>query len=98
MYGPNTGIVERQGSCVAIHEDLVFVGFAKGIIKIFDWRKNVELKTLTCKQTKNFNRVNCMDVHKSGEYLVAGYYDKLIVIWDIKKYKVYYELDKTHED
>lgn len=39
-----------------------------------------------------------MDISKSGEFLVAGYYDKLIVIWDIKKFKVFYELDKTHED
>lgn len=42
--------------------------------------------------------MNCIDVSWNGEFLAAGYFNNLVVIWDLKKFKVFYELDKTHED
>lgn len=48
VYG-QTGVIERSAYCVAIHDELIFVGFAKGVIKIFDRKKEIEIKTLTCR-------------------------------------------------
>lgn len=83
---------------MAIHDEIIFVGFAKGIIKMFDRKKEIELKTLTSWASKTMNWVCCMHVHPTGDYLVAGYQDKLVIIWDLKKFKVFFELDATHDD
>jgi WD40 repeat protein len=97
VYG-SPGKIEQSAYCLTMNEEFLFVGFAKGVIKIFDRRKEVEVKTLTSRVSKTMNRVCCMAVHPSGDFLAAGYQDKLIVIWDLKKYKVYFELDSTHDD
>ena len=65
---------------------------------MFDWKKKVLLTELVAKSgSKQMNRVLCLDVHPEGEYLVAGYQDRTIKLWDLKKMKVYYSIEGKHE-
>ena len=88
---------ERQSACIALHDELIFVGYSYGIIKVFDRKRQELIKVLKAPSNKqSINRVTCMDVHPSGSHLVAGYMNNYVIVWDLKKFKVYYCLDQTH--
>ena len=83
--------------CIKQYKNLVFVGISQGIIRIFDTETDEELKPLALKKNKVvINRVLSIDISLHGEYLVAGYGDGNIAIFDLLKSKLIIEINDVH--
>lgn len=77
------------------HKNLIFVGISQGIIRIFDVRTNEEIKPLFIKKN-TINRVMSMDISLEGNYLVAGYSEGNIALFDVLKQKLITEIKDAH--
>lgn len=85
----NKLIKERQFSqaratCVAISDDLLFVGNSEGQVWMFDREQEDEYSTFS-EKSKEFlgNSVTCMDIHTlRTEYLALGYERGQMVLVD----------------
>ncbi|CAI2383783.1 unnamed protein product [Moneuplotes crassus] len=83
--------------CIKQYQNLIFVGISQGLIRIFDDQTDEELKPLVLKKNKVvINRVLSMDVSLNGEYLVAGYADGNIALFDLTKNKLIIEINDVH--
>lgn len=97
IYNPSMQQYEGQPYCIQQYKNLIFIGISQGLIRIFDYHTNEELKPLTLKKNKNIiNRVECMDISLHGEHLVAGYGDGTLALFDINKQKLIYEVTDAH--
>lgn len=72
---------------IAIFDDLMFAGNSIGIIRMFTLQKEYDLKTFSLKEIEkmegNVKSVSCMNVSPDGEYLLAGYSNGFVVLWEI---------------
>ena len=97
IYNPMQDEFKGLPYCIKQYKNLVFIGISQGVIRIFDYHTNDELKPLTLKKkTTAINRVLCMDVSLHGEYLVAGYAEGDIALFDLNKMKCIYEVKEVH--
>ena len=88
IYRPSMSEYEGLPYCILQFKQYIFVGISQGIIRIFDYKTDEELKPLILKKRKNvINRVLCMDISLHGEYLIAGYAEGNIALFDVLKQK-----------
>lgn len=69
-------------SCIAAHNDLIYTGNAIGIIQMFTCEKEHFLKSYTCKEVEGNCSVTCIDINHDGEFLLSGYTNGAIILWD----------------
>ena len=77
-------------SCVrmfrAKNGTVIFVGNSAGYIRVFDIQSQRQMKPLYDDSLAS-NKVMCIDIADDGHYLLAGYKDGTLVLWDSAKYK-----------
>ena len=74
-----------RACCLHAHGNLGYIGNSQGIIRIFDLSDEKEYTPIVCKEVDG-HAVQCIDVHKSGQFLVAGFRNGAILLWDLKKW------------
>lgn len=97
LYNPTLREYDGLPYCIRQYQNLIFVGISQGLIRVFDYQTDEELKPLQLKKSKTtINRVLCMDVSLHGEYLVAGYANGNVALFDVQKQKVIIEITEVH--
>ena len=97
VYNPVQEEYRGMPYCIKQYKNLIFIGISQSVIRIFDFKDNVELKPLTIKRKQNaINRVQSIDVSLYGDYLVAGYAEGNIALFDLNKSKVLVEINDVH--
>ena len=88
-------------SSTAVHDDFLFAGTNEGIIHMFSCENETEVKTFKMKdlhekipQLKRI--VSSIDVSKDGNYLIAGYENGFIALWNIPDVKLIYLITDKH--
>lgn len=80
--------------CAMQFWDVLWIGFTKGVIRIYDLQTYEELKVFIPKKRKNFgNKVTCLDISLQGNKLIAGYASGKFWVFDIQKQKIIIEDD-----
>lgn len=88
VYNPVQEEYRGLPYCIKQYQNLIYIGISQSIIRIFDIKENVELKPLALKKKQSgINRVTSIDVSLHGEYLVAGYAEGNIALFDLNKSK-----------
>lgn len=97
IYNPSLREYDGLPYWIKQYKNLIFVGISQGLIRIFDYHTNEELKPLVSKKSKNtINRVLCMDVSLTGEYLIAGYAEGNLALFDISRQKLLMDITDVH--
>lgn len=97
IYNPAQEEYKGLPYCIRQYKNFIFVGISQGVIRIFDYSTNEELKPLELKKKKNtINRVMTMDITLHGEYLVAGYAEGNLAVFDLSKLKCIVEITDIH--
>ena len=85
----------------AVHDDFLFAGDDKGIVYMFSCETQREVK---CFKMNDINEkipkagiiVSAIDVSKDGNYLIAGYANGFIALWNIPDRKFIYLITDKH--
>ena len=97
VYNPVQEEYRGLPYCIKQYQNLIYIGISQSIIRIFDIKENVELKPLALKKKQSgINRVTSIDVSLHGEYLVAGYAEGNIALFDLNKSKWLVEVNDVH--
>jgi WD40 repeat protein len=72
-------------TAIAAIDDVVVAGNNLGIIKMYSCEKELEFKSYALKEIENFDKrsVVCMDITPDGDYLIAGYSNGFLALWDL---------------
>jgi WD40 repeat protein len=70
----------------------IFVGNAKGIIRVLDITRQAEVRPLASDETKGL-KVHTVSVSESGAYLISGHFNGFVCIWDLKTYRLARKMD-----
>jgi WD40 repeat protein len=82
-------------SCITQYEDYVFVGNSTGIIRVFDWGINKEMKPMMDPKLEK-NKVTSIYLTEDGKYLLSGYKKGTLVIWNMVDYKLVKIIEDAH--
>ena len=82
-------------SSMAVHEDFVFSGDDKGVINMFSCEGEKVIKKFETGQVSN-HIVTSIDVSKDGAFLVAGYSNGYIAMWNINESKLITVITDKH--
>lgn len=99
LYSKGFARKETEGLpyCVKQYKNLIFVGISQGLIRIFDHHTDEELKPLVLKKNKVvINRVLSIDVSLDGDYLIAGYANGNLALFDLTRNKLIIEINEVH--
>jgi WD40 repeat protein len=85
-------------SCTGLFGSYYFVGNSNGYIRVFDLKSELvrDLKPLYDKQLAK-KRVMCIDFSLGMEYLVAGYENGSMALFDLQTYKLVKVISDVHE-
>lgn len=73
---------------------MIYVGNSQGIIRIFDYSEK-EYKPIKAKETEGHS-VCCIDVTKNGQYLVCGFKNGYVMLWDLGKWELKKMVTNAH--
>ena len=65
---------------------MIFVGNSTGYIRVFDIQSQKQMKPLF-EQSRQQDKVLCIDISEDGHYLLAGYKSGALILWDAAKFK-----------
>ena len=85
----------------AVHDDFLFAGDDQGIVHMFSCETQREVKTFKMKDLnekipRSGRIVSSIDVSKDGNYLVAGYANGFIALWNVPDLKFIYLVTDKH--
>ena len=78
-------------TCLKLQKDNLYIGYSSGIIKIFsigneNGLNNLNLNSIETKIDKEI-KVTCIDISNDSNYLLSGYSNGWIILWDLKTNK-----------
>ena len=76
-------------TCIAVNNDLIYIGDNNGLITIFSINSELEIGPLNHKDNNEIQEnenmsVTSMDILNKKNLLVCGFYNGLVEIWDLK--------------
>ena len=83
-------------SCISMIKTFMFVGNSNGIIRVFDMKKQVEMKPLVDYSSIGQERVMCMDIDEDSGLMLSGYKDGGLALWDLLEYKLLKYIPNHH--
>lgn len=82
---------ENKITFIKLQKDNLYIGYSSGIIKIFSLRNESGLNNLNINSIgKIINKeikVTCIDISNDSNYLLCGYSNGWIILWDLKTNK-----------
>ena len=66
---------------------MLFLGNSAGYIQIFDIKSQKQLKPLYDVSLAK-NEVTCIEISKDGHYLLAGYKQGILALWDCARFRL----------
>ena len=79
-----------------MYQNYLFVGNSSGIIRVFDLKSQKEMKPLAEKGEIGNNKVSCMEISADGGFLISGYKNGGVALWDLVKYKLLRYIKDCH--
>jgi hypothetical protein len=72
-------------TAITANDDVIVAGNNLGMIKMYSCDKELEYKSYALKEIENFDKrsVVCMDITPDGDYLIAGYSNGFLALWDL---------------
>jgi hypothetical protein len=77
-------------------KSFMLVGNSNGIIRVFDMKKQIEMKPLVDYSTIGKERVMCMEIDEDSGLMLSGYKDGGLALWDLLEYKLLKYIPNHH--
>lgn len=74
----------------------MFVGNSSGIIRVFDLKTQKEMKPLMDPQI-GAKKVTSIEIADDGGFLISGYKQGVLALWDLIKYKLMRVVMDAHQ-
>lgn len=85
---------------IAAQDDMIFAGNHLGVIRMYSCEKEYEFKAYSTKEIEasDNRKVACMDVTQDGDYLIAGYSNGYLALWDLHTTKCKKLITNVHKN
>jgi WD40 repeat protein len=85
---------------IAAQDDVIFAGNNLGVIRMYSCEKEYEYKSYTLKEletSENKRSVVCMDISQDGDFLISGYSNGFLALWDLHTTKCKKLINNVHK-